>query len=292
MSHPNLDLYSRYQPYRHIVEPTCWILFFCIQAISNSRISWLDQLRFESHAEWWEPVVWEWSSCMVLLALVPIVILVEKRFPLRWATLRPNLLWHLLASIPFSLLHVAAMVGIRKLFYFSQHREYEFSDWLHESGYEYLKDIHTYFFIVIAVASYRLLILRWQGEASLLQEPDIGKPVEPIERPERFLVRTLGKEFLLPAAEIEWMQAWGNYVNLHVRGHDYPLRSTMAGIEQRVDPKRFVRIHRSYIANVDFIKEIEPQESGDAKAVMRDGHQIAVSRKYRDQLKKVMRSAS
>ncbi|AMP13858.1 lytTr DNA-binding domain protein [Collimonas pratensis] len=129
--------------------------------------------------------------------------------------------------------------------------------------------------------------MRWQGEASLLQEPDIGQPVESVERPERFLVRTLGKEFLLPAAEIEWIQAWGNYVNLRVRGHDYPLRSTMAAIERRIDPKRFVRIHRSYIANLDFVVEIEPLDSGDARAKLRDGQQIPVSRRYRDELRKL-----
>ena len=54
---------------------------------------------------------------------------------------------------------------------------------------------------------------------------------EPPQRPERFLVRKLGKEFLLSANEVEWLQASGNYMNLHVRGRAYPLRSTMAVIE-------------------------------------------------------------
>jgi len=47
---------------------------------------------------------------------------------------------------------------------------------------------------------------------------------------------------------VEWAQAAGNHVNLRVRGHDYPLRSTVAGLEARLDPDSFVRIHRSYIA--------------------------------------------
>jgi len=135
--------------------------------------------------------------------------------------------------------------------------------------------------------TYRFVMLRWQGEAKLLEEPDEGPPVEPLERPERFLVRKLGKEFLLPAAEIESVQAWGNYVNLRVRGHDYPLRSTMAAIEQRLDAKRFARVHRSYVVNLDFVIEIEPLESGDARAKLRDGSHVPVSRRYRDELRKL-----
>ena len=76
------------------------------------------------------------------------------------------------------------------------------------------------------------MVRRLQGEASLLAAPDDdAPPLEPVERPERFLVRKLGREFLVAAADIEWLQASGNYVNLRVRGRDYPLRSTIAAIE-------------------------------------------------------------
>ena len=134
------------------------------------------------------------------------------------------------------------------------------------------------------VALYRLLMLRLQGAASLLDAPDDGPPVEP---PERFLVRKLGKEYLLPAAEVEFLQAWGNYVNLRVRVHDYSLRATMASIEARLDPARFVSVHRSYIVNLDYVQEIEPLDSGDARARMRDGGQEPVSRRYRDNLRRI-----
>ena len=58
-----------------------------------------------------------------------------------------------------------------------------------------------------------------------------GPPVEPVDRPERFLVRKLNREFLIATDDIEWLQASGNYVNLRVAGRDYPLRSTIAAIE-------------------------------------------------------------
>ena len=102
-----------------------------------------------------------------------------------------------------------------------------------------------------------------------------------MERPERFLVRKLGREFLVAAADIEWLQAAGNYVNLRVRGHDYPLRSTIAGIEAQLDPERFVRIHRSYIVNLGQVTSIEPLDSGDARVHLHDATVLPCSRRYR-----------
>ena len=280
------DWLARYQPWRPIVEPGFWIVFFCIQAAVNSLVVWMDIGRVKLNFAAWEPVVWEWTSNLVLLALVPAVIEFDRRFPLALGTLRKNLRWHLLATIPFSLVHVIAMVALRKMIYELQGDQYVFGNWPRELAYEYLKDFQSYFSVLLIVVFYQLLLLRLQGEASLLTEPDAGPPVEPIERPERFLVRKLGKEFLLPAAEVEWLQAWGNYVNLRVRSRDYPLRSTMAAIETRLDPARFVRVHRSYIVNLDCILEIEPLESGDARAKMRDGGFVPVSRRYRDELRR------
>ena len=283
---------ARYRPWQHVVEPALWMLLFCGQATLNSLTVWLDISRIGLGFARWEPVVWEWSSNLVLLALVPAVVAFERRFGLQWDTWRAHLRWHVAASVVFSLVHVLAMVALRKLAYASQGAEYGFGNWPLELFYEYLKDVRSYVAILLMVALYRLLLLRLQGEASLLEAPDVGAPVEPIERPERFLVRTLGKEFLLPAAEVEWLQAWGNYVNLRVRAHDYPLRATMASIEARLDPARFVRVHRSYIVNLDYVQEIEPLDSGDARARMRDGAQVPVSRRYRDSLRRVAETGS
>ena len=106
-----------------------------------------------------------------------------------------------------------------------------------------------------------------------------------MERPERFLVRKLGREFLIAAKDIEYLQASGNYVNLHLRGRDYPLRSTIAGVEERLDPARFQRVHRSYILNLDHLASIEPLDTGDARLHLADGSTLPCSRRYRAQLR-------
>jgi DNA-binding LytR/AlgR family response regulator len=183
------------------------------------------------------------------------------------------------------------MVAIRKAIYAMQGDDYDFSPWWREFGYEYLKDVRSYGTMVLVIEGYRLLIRRWQGEASLLSAPDDAPPVERVERPERFLVRKLGKEFLVAAADVEWLQASSNYVNLRMRGRDYPLRTTMAVIETQLDPARFVRVHRSYIVNLDRIAQIEPLDTGDARIVMDDSAIVPCSRRYRDALRPSLRAA-
>ena len=274
--------FDLYQRWRRPFEVGAWLLIFALNAIFNSIDTHIDHA---GRLAAWEPWVWEWSSALVMLALLPAVIALERRWPIRFDTWRRNLPLHLLASLPFSLLHVIGMIALRKPAYAVAGWHYEFGPWWFNFGYEYLKDVRTYFLIVGVLVLYRLWLLRQQGEARLLAEPDDGAPVEPVERPERFLVRKLGKEFLLNASEIEWLQASGNYVNLHVRGRDYPLRATMAGIEDRLDPARFVRVHRSYFVNLDYLAEIEPLETGDARLQMRDGAKIPCSRRYRAALR-------
>ncbi len=74
-------------------------------------------------------------------------------------------------------------------------------------------------------------------------------------------------------------------MNLRVRGHDYPLRSTIAGIGSRLDPRVFARVHRSYLVNLGKVASIEPLDAGEARLHLRDGTVIPCSRRYRWQLR-------
>jgi LytTr DNA-binding domain len=282
-------LLARYQPWRRMVEIGFWVALYCSAATINTVLVIMAFGRNNTNFASWQPAVWEWSSSLVLLALVPAVIAFDKRYPLILGQLKQNFPKHLVASVIYSLFHVLAMVAIRKMVYATQGETYDFGAWPREFFYEYLKDFRSYFGAIFIIAFYQLLLLRLQGEASLLAAPDAGEPVESVEKPTRFLVKKLGKEFLLPANEVEWLQAWGNYVNLRVRGRDYPLRTTMNEIETRLDATTFIRVHRSYIVNLDFVETIEPLDSGDARANMRDGEKVAVSRRYRDKLRQLAR---
>jgi hypothetical protein len=286
-----ITAWDRYQPWRRVVEIGYWVAGAVIGAAANSATVLMDVRRAGLQVASWEPVVWEWSSHLVSLALVPALIWLTRRFPMHLDTWRRSLPWLLLGSLPWSLLHVAGMVLLRKLAYAMQGGIYDFEPWLREFGYEYLKDVRGYAGAVATIVAYRWFLLRLQGEASVLAPAEDAPSVESPGRPERFLVRKLGKEFLVAAADVEWLQASGNYVNLHVRGRDYPLRTTMAAIQLQFDPARFVRVHRSHIVNLDAIALIEPLDTGDASILMRDGTRIPCSRRYRDALRPALRAA-
>lgn len=285
MDQPAPTSLQRYQPWRRSVEIGFWVVHYLVGAIGNSLTANMDVNRFELGFAAWQPAVWEASSAIAALALVPAVVWFTRRWPLHLDNWRRMLPLHLLGSVAWSLLHVAGMVAIRKAVYATQGQHYDFGNWWWEFGYEYLKDIRSYAGVVTVIEGYRFVLRRLQGEASLLSAPDEGPPVEPVDRPERFLVRKLGREFLVAADDIEWLQASGNYVNLRVRGHDYPLRSTIGGIEEKLDPARFVRVHRSHIVNLDQVGSIEPLDTGDARIHMKDGSNLPCSRTYRGGLR-------
>jgi hypothetical protein len=289
---PPADAYSRFQPWRRAFETGFWLAATLVNAIGNSVTVLVDHRRGGLDYAAWEPVVWEWSSGLAWLALVPAVVWFTRRFPLHWDTWWRMLPWHLLASVVVSLLHVLGMVAMRTAAYRLQGTGYDFGPWLPGLAYEYLKDARSYLVMVGMIELYRLVLRRMQGEARLLDAPDAGPPVEPLERPERFLVRKLGREFLVAAKDIEWAQASGNYVNLRVAGRDYPLRSTMADLEARLDPTLFARIHRSYIVNLDRVASIEPLDTGDARIHLVEGAPLPCSRRPRDGLRDRIASAA
>jgi hypothetical protein len=276
---------DRYLAHRRAWEVVLWTAWWLLNAAANSVVAVMDIERRNLEFARWEPVVWEYSSALMLLALVPAQLAFERRFRFQLGAWQRVLPWHLLATVAYCLLHVLGMVGLRQLAYQAAGTHYEFGNWPKELLYEYLKDVRTYVVVLVAVYFYRLLLLRLRGEARLLTAPEAGPPVEAVERPTRFLVRKLGAEFLVPARDIEFLEAAENYVNLHVRGRVYPLRSTMAAIQDRLDPARFIRVHRSYIVNLDFLERIEPLDSGDARLLLKDGSRIPCSRRYRNALR-------
>ncbi len=300
-----LHLYLRI---RRPVEVLLWVLIFVVEVLANTQVVLMDIRQHQLSVAPWEVLTWEASSNVVWLALLPALVWMLDRKPLGWATFWRSLPWHVLASGVFCAVHVAAMVALRKAVYALHGSHYEFGPWAGGLHYEALKDIRSYFLILGGVSAYRLLLWRWQGEASWLNKPDgtpdapalppaaeLPAPVEPTTAapagaeaglPQRFLVRKLGKEFLLPMAEIEWVQACGNYVNLHRQQHDYPLRSTLAAIEPALVGLGFVRVHRSYLVNLHLVQVIEPTEAGDARLRLRDGSTVPCSRTHLDALRK------
>jgi two-component system LytT family response regulator len=100
----------------------------------------------------------------------------------------------------------------------------------------------------------------------------------------RLVIRTAGRVVFLDLDEVDWIEAAANYVKLHVGRDSYLLREGIGHIATRLDPEHFVRIHRSSIVNVDRIRELQPCDSGEYIAVLRDGKELSCSRGCRPQL--------
>src|SRR5215813_3820904 len=101
---------------------------------------------------------------------------------------------------------------------------------------------------------------------------------------ERLVIKLSGHVFFMKTEEIDWLEAEGNYVRLHSGKDSYLLRDTIGALESKLDPKRFIRVHRSAIVNVDRISELQPWFHGEYRIVFREGVQLTLSRSYRDKL--------
>jgi two-component system, LytTR family, response regulator len=101
---------------------------------------------------------------------------------------------------------------------------------------------------------------------------------------DRILVKASGEIFFLKPTEIDWIEAEGDYMKFHVAGKAHLMRETMARLEARLDPKRFVRIHRSTIVNLDRVRKLSPSFVGEYAVVLQDGTKLKLSRGYQDRL--------
>ena len=100
----------------------------------------------------------------------------------------------------------------------------------------------------------------------------------------RLMIKVSGRVVLLKVDEIDFIEADGNYAKLHVGAKAHLLREKMNDLEGRLDPAKFVRIHRSLIVNLDRIKELHPHFNGDYIVVLEDGRQLRLSRTRREHL--------
>ena len=102
---------------------------------------------------------------------------------------------------------------------------------------------------------------------------------------QRMAVRVGPRIAFVDVENIDWIGAEGNYARLHVGNDSHLVRETMSSLEDRLDPERFLRIHRSTIVNIDRIKELEPLYQGDYLVILRNGTRLPSSRAYRERLR-------
>ncbi len=222
----------------------------------------------------WEPFCWEITSALGIFVLLPPIFWLYRRFPRERLGLIRFLALQVAAAVVFSLIHVAIMVALRKATYAVVGHSYDFSlgNLPLQLLYEGRKDALTY---AIDIGVF------WVADI-LASRTATPAP----KTPQRIEIRADGRTLYLEPGEIVWIEAAGNYVEVHVAARAQPIlvRGTLGDYEGRLAEDGFVRVHRSRLLNRAHIRGFETTHSGDVTITLSDGRDIAGSRRFRENL--------
>ncbi len=210
------------------------------------------------------------TSALAVLMMVPFLIQWLKLFPFSRELWARAVIGHTIGTVFFAFGHFALMVLFRSLWYGLHGRNYIWRDpFVNNLLTEYQKDIKIYIGFVMVIVAYQLYTR--------------SRSDPPESSPERLVVQSGSGDVLLRFDEIDYLEAARNYVSVHQDDREYVIRETMTNVVDRLPASRFVRTHRSYIVNIEKIREIQSVESG-LKVVLINGRDVPVSRKYREAL--------
>lgn len=250
-----------------VIGATVALLLF---ALVNT-FSVLDEIKGTGRRlAFWEPLVWETSSVLVILAIMPLfTTLVRRVWPLDPPWPR-TVAVHVAGLLAFAVIHITAMGVLRWAIYKVVGGYYAPFSPLGNFLYEFRKDALGYAGFMGLYVAWRLL--RARPAATALVEPGV------IE------VRDGARRHFVPLAEIAWIEAAGNYVELH-RGESPILhRAPLSEMERQLQGAGFLRIHRSRLVRREAIAQVVSKPSGDYVVRLTDGRELAGSRRYRSPL--------
>jgi LytTr DNA-binding domain len=246
-------------------------------AVAGNIASTLDrQARSGLPVDLLTPLLDEISSAVVWLAVLPAIVrafknLVPPRYP-RLAILP----LHLAAAAGVSLAHYAATRVIRAIVHAAAGQGFR----IPFAWSDYVGDLYG------DVLNYLLIGLIYWGAERLLVSRDKRPEASP---PPVLEVRDGAQTLYLPIAEILWVEAAGNYVQLHATGgRSVLMRATLASLAQRLEGAGFLRVHRSRLVNAAFVSAVENLPAGDAIMVLSNGVRITASRRYRSALAQIL----
>ncbi|MFO1085095.1 MAG: LytTR family DNA-binding domain-containing protein [Reyranellaceae bacterium] len=283
--------------------PVAWAILLGVSVAALSYVEIANQAKIGRPIGLDQALAIELTSHIVVAALLPALYWLHRRWPIG-GSLR-NLTIHVAAVVPFSIVHTVGMAGLRLLWFSAiLGTSYTFPLTADRLAYELAKDIVSYGMLSAGILALRYLFERMPQHAAAAPQPEVPAPERPAlemsmpEVPrqsapqpplsERFAVRRRGREIMVEMADIDWVEASGNYAVLHVGGETLEIRSSLSKLEAELDPKRFVRVHKSYLVNVTRIVEVTPWVGGDWRIRLRDGAEVNLSRRYRQRFESLV----
>ena len=267
--------------------PAIWLVLFLVSIATRTYVAVSDETRYGHVIGIGRPLVDEITSHLVVAALLPALYWLHRRWPIGD---RYNLAIHVAAVLPFSILHTSGMAALRLLWFSGIVRlPYSFPLTADRLQYEFAKDLVTYLMLTTGVVALNFLLQRKPAtpEPEPMPLPETppetaSSSTEPRAPVERFAVRQRGgSEIVVEVADIDWIEASGNYAILHVGADTFEIRSSLAKLESELDAKRFVRVHKSHVVNIARVTEVIPWVGGDWRIRLRDGVEVNLSRRYR-----------
>ena len=260
--------------------PAIWLVLFVISIATRTYVAVSDEARHGHIIGIGRPLVDEITSHLVVAALLPAIYWLHRRWPIGE---RYNLAIHVAAVVPFSILHTGGMAALRLLWFNGiVGVPYSFPLTADRLQYEFAKDLVTYLMLTTGVVALNFLLQRKPDVPAPGQVPAPSSLPQPRAPVERFAVRKRGgSEIVVEVADIDWIEASGNYAILHVGGETFEIRSSLAKLESELDAKRFVRVHKSHVVNIARVTEVIPWVGGDWRIRLRDGAEVNLSRRYR-----------
>ena len=222
---------------------------------------------------WSQPILWEVTSAIIIVALAPFVGHAVQRWPLRKDNFAGFAAIQIGLTIPFSLAHIGFIFVTRETAYMLFGARYGFFD----DGvaitllYEWRKDVLVYAAIAATYWTFGYIAERNRLASS--------PPAD-----DRIQLQDGGAAIFLSPDEISHVEAAGNYVEFHTADKSHLVRGTLASWEERLTARGFVRVHRSRLVNRSQIAALTPTRSGDFEISLADGRTVAGSRRYRAQL--------
>jgi hypothetical protein len=254
---------------RRIVEIAAWIILVAIlwgtdllAKLSERDLTGVGKDTFRLVSE-------QVTSAVAVLVMILFLVQWLKLFPIRRDAWARAVIGHTIGTVIFAFGHFALMVAMRIPWYALNGRTYVWRDpFVANLFVEYQKDIKIYIGFVVLIAAYQYYRRsRPDGEPALA---------------DRLVVQTGSGESVLRFEDIDYLQADKNYITVFANDREYLIRETMANVSRRLAAGPFVRTHRSFVVNIDKVREIRKVESVQ-KILLSGGKEVPLSRGYREE---------
>jgi hypothetical protein len=256
--------------------PALWATILTVSCLAQTYITIADDARRGVTTSFGWSFAVQATSHVVIAALVPAIYWMQRQYPFSQPR---NVAVHVVALLAFSLVHTLGMGALRLLWFTAILGEvYRFPITAERLAYEFAKDVFSYGMMNVGIMAFDYLFRRTPVALPVPAPPT----AVPATTPERFAVRKRGgSEVMVEVADIDWIEASGNYAILHVGGETFEIRSSLSKLEAELDPRRFVRVHKSHVVNITRVAEVTPWVSGDWRIRLQDGAEVNLSRRYR-----------